>query len=331
MAQSLVTASTNPVAMSDKEKVYRMSLIKAVVKAIISLSSLDDLRDFLDMYSKPGLSVGERSALAKNYAAPVRDALIGELRQLVCLCYSDYSISLDGTPSFAEAECVILRMVTKDLKIVEVVARVALFQKKINSDALANHLLKTIQIRLGLPLDTWRSVQLDRASTNKSAIKKITSEFGTAKPSMSFSCSHGMNNAGKKFIDSAPNFESLRKLYQGLVQYPGKAREYAANVFGTSVVTCSGVRFMQKIEQATQMHSKGIKDVILKNVLPYCLTNKYSEASARSLHLQFRLETKKANVAMDILEAAVLGDVGIPFCIACYQLEGDAPLILSSY
>ena len=33
---------------------------------------------------------------------------------------------------------------------------------------------------------------------------------------------------------------------------------------------------------------------------------------------------------MTILEAAVV-DVGIPFCIACYQLEGDAPLILSSY
>ena len=79
------------------------------------------------------------------------------------------------------------------------------------------------------------------------------------------------------------------------------------------------------------MHSKGIKDAILGNGLPYCITNKYSEASSRSLHLAFGLESKKANVAMAILEAAMLVDVGIPFCIACYQLEGDAPLILSSY
>jgi hypothetical protein len=62
----------------------------------------------------------------------------------------------------------------------------------------------------------------------------------------------------------------------------------------------------------------------------YCIANKYPEAFSRSVHLEFGLESKIANLAMTILEAAVV-DVGIPFCIACYQLEGDAPLILSSY
>ena len=33
---------------------------------------------------------------------------------------------------------------------------------------------------------------------------------------------------------------------------------------------------------------------------------------------------------MAILESAVVLDIGLPFIKACYQLEGDAPLILSA-
>ena len=61
------------------------------------------------------------------------------------------------------------------------------------------------------------------------------------------------------------------------------------------------------------------------------MSNKYSEASSRSLHDEFGLHSKKGNVAMVILEASVLVDVGIPTCVVCYQLEGDAPLIISAY
>ena len=73
--------------------------------------------------------MSDRSNMVKNYAIPLRKSLIGEMKELLNFCYSDYSISLDGTLSFAEAECIILRVVTKKT-ILEFVVRIALFKEK---------------------------------------------------------------------------------------------------------------------------------------------------------------------------------------------------------
>ena len=54
----------------------------------------------------------------------------------------------------------------------EVLVRVPLFEKKLNADSLAGHLLETILLRLGLKLDYWMTTQQDRANPKKYAIKK---------------------------------------------------------------------------------------------------------------------------------------------------------------
>ena len=159
--------------ISFEQKVYRMNCIKAIARTNISLTSLEDLKFWLDYYSKDGLSIDIPMELVRDFAQPVSQSLVHESRGVLNCCYGEFSISLDENPSFAEAECVILRIITKKSKILELTARLALFKNKLNSVKLAAHILQTIQRRLGLKISEWMSVQLDRASTNKSATKKI--------------------------------------------------------------------------------------------------------------------------------------------------------------
>ena len=329
--QAMVHLNTNSTVLSPEEKVYRMNLLKTVALANVSLNSLSDMAPFLDFYTKEGLNVGWARDLARGYAKHVKEGLVLEVKDLLGKSYKQFSISLDGTPSFAEAECVILRVVTKDLQIVEIVVRLALFEKKINSDALANHILKTIRVRLNLEVDNWMAVQLDRASTNKAAVRKLMATNLNINPSTNYCCSHGLNNVGKKFSESCKYADMFRRHYQAIIQYQGKARDYATSLFQTSVVTSHGVRFFQKLEQILQCFNNGLKEKIIDDLVPYCLDNKVSEGSARILHNEFGTETKKAELAMAILESGIIVDVGLPFLKACYQLEGDSPLILSAY
>ena len=104
----------------------------------------------------------------------------------------------------------------KKIIILELVTRIALFKEKINSDELANHIMKTIMIRLSLCLSDWQSVQLDKASTHKSAIKNIVNEFEEAPPSLSFCCSYSLNNTRKKLLLPSHIFKSSENTFKVL-------------------------------------------------------------------------------------------------------------------
>lgn len=127
---------------------------------------------WIDANSKPNLSIGNVKDLPRAYGDTVLEQLIEEFRVLSTKCYPEYGIILDGAPTFSEAEIVKVRCVTYEYEIVEVLIRVALFEKKLNTDNLAGYLQETILVRLGLKLDYWMTTQQDRANTNKSLIKK---------------------------------------------------------------------------------------------------------------------------------------------------------------
>ena len=125
----------------------------------------------------------------------------------------------------------ILRIVTKNFQILELVVRLTLFKNKLNSDELAAYILQTIQRRLALEISEWMSIQLDRVSTNTS---------------LNYCASHGLNNVGKNSAESCKLGELFRKLYQAIIQYNGKVRTYAASKFGKAVITAHGVRYFPK-------------------------------------------------------------------------------------
>ena len=54
-----------------------------------------------------------------------------------------------------EAEAIVLRPVTKDWKIIELLVRLKLFQKKFTAEELANHLVGGTLTRLYLKMKNW--------------------------------------------------------------------------------------------------------------------------------------------------------------------------------
>ena len=251
------------------EKVYRMETLKVKAKAQLSMNCLEEMRSWIDLYSKPGCSIGNPRDVVRNYAKPLRQVLMNEMKDIFFKCHPEYSISLDGTPSFAEAECIIIRIVTKHLQILELVVRIALFKEKIYANELSNHILKTISVTMGLCLKDWVAVQLDRTSTNKAAITRIKSIYVDAKPTSNYCASHGLNNCGKRFFDSARYAETFIKLWQPVVMFSGYARSLAASKFNEEVKTSGGIRFLAKLEQSFQIFKAGLKTKNIDEIIPF--------------------------------------------------------------
>jgi hypothetical protein len=207
--------------------------------------------------------------------------------------------------------------------------RVALFENAPNSENLAHHIVSCINDRLELPLADWVAVQLDRAVTNKAAISKIVSKFPDANPTLNFCSSHGISNAGKILMKHAPFANKFRSIYQKIIQFSGcKARLYAKEIFNEVVKLSGGVRFFQTYEQLEQLVDQGMKGKVIDDLLPYCLQNKCSEESAKAMFEAFGRAEKKADLGMAIIEAATSKDMDNALVKACYNAEGDSPLIL---
>ena len=132
----------------------------------------------------------------------VMNTLIDDIRNVVGKgSFAEFSLTFDGTPAFAEAEAIIIRVVTRDYHIVELLVKCTLFRNKLNSKQLANHILSTIIERLKKDIKDWVAAQQDRASTNKADLKEIVRRFPNVNLSKYYCCSHTINNGDKKMTD----------------------------------------------------------------------------------------------------------------------------------
>ena len=60
-------------------------------------------------------TLGSETDIVNAFAKPVLTTLIERISSILCCggCFDEYSITFDGTPSFAKAEAVVIRCVTK--------------------------------------------------------------------------------------------------------------------------------------------------------------------------------------------------------------------------
>ena len=130
--------------------------------------------------------------------------------------FSEFSITFDGTPAFAEAEAVIIRVVTKDYHILELLVKCNLFSKKLNDIELGSHIESTITNRYGKSLKDWVAAQQDRASTNKGPLRAIEEKVTDVKVCKNYCCSHSLSNGDKKWLmenNLVPNMQKISEKY----------------------------------------------------------------------------------------------------------------------
>ena len=234
---------------------FRIEALRAIASANIPLTALEDMRSFIEYFSKPGYRLGHVRDIPRNYAGILHRTLKMEIKHVLNRSFNQFGLIFDGTPSFAEAEAIKIRVVTKKYEIMELLVKVACFQKKLNSNNIVNHIISTIQSDLLLHVENWRTSQQDRASTNTAALRKIKETILGANPTKNDCVSHKFSNAGKAMIqdDHAPYANLFRKIWQAIIQYPGQARDLACRIFIEPVKESGGVRFFKKYEQIQQI------------------------------------------------------------------------------
>ena len=333
--QTLMSATPNenehPDIIGDA-KLFRIDALRSIATANIPISALHDMSGFIEKYASPGHTLGCVQDIPRYYSKTLHAILKDEIKKILSLSYQPFGLIFDGTPSFAEAEAIKVRFVTKKFDINELLVKLSCFKKKLNSDNIANHLIQTIKYDLGLDVRYWYTSQQDRASTNLAALRKIKVNVNEANPTRNDCCAHTFSNCGQAMIHSdIPKYGSLfRKTYQKMIQYPGAARDLAASKFGETVKESGGVRFYKIWEQIGQISDYSLAK-LLTEVVVECVNRKWSEASSKKLMFIFGGDENRGELAMAIIELAAMVDVGRLFCTACYNSEGDSPLILTFY
>ena len=168
-----------------------------------------------------GLSLGDASNIPKEYTKVVLESFKQDNIDVMKKSFNEFGLIFDGTPSFAEAEAVKVRVVTHNWEIAEPLVRVGIFKHKLNAENIANNLLFTIKKQLKKNEKHWLTSQQDRASTNQSALKKIRNTTLHANPVRNDCCSHTLHNSGGEMTKNnrAKFCEDFRKKYQSVIKY----------------------------------------------------------------------------------------------------------------
>ena len=83
--------------------------------------------------------------------------------------------------------------------------------------------------------------------------KKSKEKLTDANLANNFCAPNTLSNAGKQETIVANYSEDFSKKFQKVIQYPGKARDLARDVFDDTIVDAGGVRFFVKYEKCFQI------------------------------------------------------------------------------
>jgi hypothetical protein len=245
-----------------------------------------------------------------------------EIAKSIANSFSQYALIMDGSPLFAEAECIIHRSVEKDSwKIKELVVDVGLFKKSLNAKTLSQNIQSAVVSKYGLRLKDLRATSLDRASTNKLALSLLLDD-SRDHIFVAYCLSHGLSGSAKKHSMSVGNY--VLQGLTGMVKHKlCAAREVFRDVFNESARKGGGIRWGITLEQAEQVNCIGLPRMIDEYVR-HCIARNYSPASAQSV---LNAVSTTQDLCKAIVEISALVEAGTPLISNCYRCETNEPII----
>jgi hypothetical protein len=241
-------------------------------------------------------------------------------------CYPEFSTTVDGSPFFADAFAMKWRGVNEATwEIMEPLAACNLYENSLHSEQRAGEMLETLETKFELDMSNWMANMEDCCAVNHAAFEKMKERVFVnvlEVPCMA----HGLNNAGSK-MDGTTSSLILKRLTK-MVQYSTcKARSLFKTEFGENPKKGGSSRWYNKHEHTVQTDNIGIGP-IKENYVDMCVQRKYSDKSSRKLQLDLNNLSKNATGRVEL---AAIADGGKYLCPACYNSEGDAPLIFVVY
>ena len=249
-----------------------------------------------------------------------------KIKKVVTACFPQFGIIMDGTPLFAEAECLVIRLVhKKTFKIYQLLIHLQLYNTSLDGADIAQHVKDAVAQDLGLQLKNLRAVSIDRAKTNVKALKDLEKE-DRVKAFQAFCVPHGLSNCGKE--SSLTVGEEVIKAVTGMVKYSlCKARTLFLLTFKEPAKKRSGVRWGVEHELVSQLDRLGVQRLV-NEYASVCSKNKWSENSANKL---INSVDDPIDLAVAMVELAAVADVGQPLVSETYTCESDQPMIFTAH
>lgn len=255
-----------------------------------------------------------------NDAVPMlRELHLSKICSRLQECYKEFTVIMDGTPVFAEAECVVLRCVHMSTKrIQEFVVHLGLYSESLDGITIATHVMQVLTSpRLSLDLMNWKATSVDRAATNKKAMNILHKDQGIA-PYRAYCISHGTAGCGKKAAMTVGK-EAVKHVSAMVKHSLCKARNLFMAVFGESARKNSGVRWGVYHEVCEQINRVGLIPLRDKYA-SVCHDNGWSKQSAEHF-LESTDRPYNLCIAMVEIAAVVDVDVGHPLVSETYICE----------
>jgi len=304
------------------EKVFRA---EALIALFESNTAVECARPILAlMERKTGKKLGEPHGLFP-YVPCVLECEVLKIRELLDSCFSEYTITIDGSPFWAEAEIVAIRAITrKNFNLVEKLIRVAMLKKSPDAVTLCANTQDAIQNRAQRNIAHLRAVMADRARTNGAAAR-LLKEAKDGKLLEAKCNSHTIVKVGDKF--ECPDLKRIFAPYRTLVMHAGCARMLAAELYHETVELGGGVRWWVELEQQAQVKTFGLER-LHSELVEVCVKNSWSEESAKKLSA---ILSDKPVLARGMVQLAASCDSGALFCKITYHFESNGPMSLVAY
>lgn len=157
------------------------SVVLVHVQIVVDSSNIILFQPFLNQVSKakvPGWNE------LNDRLPDLEEMHLDKIREILMTSFPQYGLGIDGSPVFAEAECVTVRVVHKEtFRIIELLIHLGLYAESLDGEAIAQHVVDTLErmkvtdddgsVKFQMKAKDWIAVNLDRAATNVKALRLI--------------------------------------------------------------------------------------------------------------------------------------------------------------
>lgn len=149
------------------ERIFRYELVEMCFNSDVAMAKLREMLPYIQKWARR--NAGNIRNLF-DMVTPIHMKKVSEIDLFLVGCFSEYGLICDGTPSFAEAEAIILTVVTTTWAMVDILIRVRFMDGSSSGDDTVLMIKESVEER-GRRLRDLRPVMADRASANKKAIR----------------------------------------------------------------------------------------------------------------------------------------------------------------
>ena len=301
--------------LSDNQRLFRIKTMKTFLKAGVPLQKLDDFRELLEEGGYRLTSVPNMRQLIPFVRKEEEEIIKGELAG------HNISVIFDGTTRLGEALAIVVRFVTADWEVKQLLVCLQLLAKSLKGEELAREIIMVLAQHYNVQNNSLCASMRDGASVNGAAMRTVKIVFPKVVDVRCFS--HAIDGVGSHF--NIPTVKRFLQLWNSLFTHSPATRLAWKERTGISKKSYSPTRWWSWWEVAQQVMLQ------FAEILPFVQDRLQTAANKATLrHVKEMFEDGQMKLSLQ-LELAAVVDAGKPLVESTYILEGDGTLAWQCY